>query len=116
MRKKVAAGLFAAGAIGAGAGLWLARRPLGLVADIMRASHITPEALAALQRERLRDLIANARANSAYYRALYRDLPEEIDDPHALPVVTKPDLMAHFDEWVTDPAVTRAGAEAFATR
>jgi phenylacetate-coenzyme A ligase PaaK-like adenylate-forming protein len=27
--------------------------------------------------------------------------------------VTKPELMAHFDEWVTDPAITREGVEAF---
>lgn len=114
MRKKVAAGLLAAGAIGAGAGLLLARQPLGLVADILRAGRATPEALATLQRERLRALIAYARANSAYYRDLYRDLPEGIDDLVTLPVVTKPELMAHFDEWVTDPAVTRAGVETFA--
>ncbi len=114
MRKKVTAGLLAAGAIGAGAGLWLARRPLGLIADIMRAGRATPEALADLQRERLRELVAFARANSAYYGALYQDLPVEIDNLQALPVVTKPDLMEHFGEWVADPEVTRAGAEAFA--
>jgi hypothetical protein len=28
-------------------------------------------------------------------------------------MVTKPDVMAHFDEWMTDPAVTRMGIEAF---
>ena len=30
-----------------------------------------------------------------------------------LPPVTKQELMARFDDWVTDPAVTRAGVEAF---
>jgi phenylacetate-CoA ligase len=115
MRKNVVvAGLLAAGTIGAGAGLWLARRPLSLVADIMRAGRATPAELTVLQRERLRALIAYARAYSPYYRDLYRGLPAGIDDLSALPIVTKPDLMAHFDEWVTDPAVTRAGAEAFA--
>ena len=31
----------------------------------------------------------------------------------AMPPVTKPMLMEHFDEVVTDPEVTRAGVEAF---
>lgn len=30
-----------------------------------------------------------------------------------LPPVAKPELMGSFDDWVTDPSVTRAGAEAF---
>jgi phenylacetate-CoA ligase len=30
-----------------------------------------------------------------------------------LPPVTKSELMANFDRWVTDPAVTRTGGEAF---
>ncbi len=30
-----------------------------------------------------------------------------------MPVVTKRELMTRFDDWVTDPAVTRAGVEAF---
>ncbi|HEX9038198.1 MAG TPA: phenylacetate--CoA ligase family protein [Ktedonobacterales bacterium] len=114
MRRYVSVGLLAAGAIGAGAGFWLLRRPLALVADIMRAERASPEALAMLQRERLLDLIAFARANSAFYRERYHDLPDAVDDLSTLPVVTKPELMARFDEWVTDPAVTRTGVEAFA--
>jgi hypothetical protein len=35
---------------------------------------------------------------------------EELD---RLPVVTKPALLARFDDWVTDPAVTRVGVEQF---
>ncbi len=30
-----------------------------------------------------------------------------------MPVVTKSELMSHFDEWMTDPAVTRAEVETF---
>jgi phenylacetate-coenzyme A ligase PaaK-like adenylate-forming protein len=82
--------------------------------DVWRAGVGTPAALEARQRERLRAIIAFARARSPYYCALYRDLPAEIDDLCGLPVVTKPELMAHFDEWVTDPRITRAGVEAFA--
>jgi hypothetical protein len=46
-------------------------------------------------------------------RALYQHLPTEIVDLRALPVVTKHELMAHFDLWTTDPQVTEAGVDAF---
>lgn len=32
---------------------------------------------------------------------------------HQLPIVTKPELMAHFEDWVTDPAIKRADVESF---
>ena len=56
--------------------------------------------------------MAHARERSPYYRQLYRGLPA---DPRLdlLPPVTKPELMADFDRWVTDPRITRAGVEAF---
>ncbi len=114
MRNKMAAGVLAAMAVGIGAGLWLFRQPLRVVSAIWLAGKATPSTLATLQRERLVALVEFARAHSAYYHTLYRDMPAEIGDLSTLPIVTKPDLMAHFAEWVTDPAVTRAGVEAFA--
>jgi phenylacetate-CoA ligase len=57
--------------------------------------------------------VAYARANSPYYRELYRDLPDMVDDPALLPVTDKNTLMGHFDEWVTDRQVTRERVEAF---
>ena len=50
---------------------------------------------------------------SRYYERLYRGLPTDAGVLGDLPPVTKPELMGSFDGWVTDPAVTRAGAEAF---
>lgn len=70
-------------------------------------------AIAARQRARLVDLVDVARTSSPYYRARYAGLPPGVADLQRLPPVTKPELMAHFDEWVTDPAVTRAGVERF---
>lgn len=58
------------------------------------------------QRARLADIVAYARANSRYYRELYRDLPDRVEDPTLLPVTDKKKLMARFDEWVTDREVT----------
>ncbi len=92
------------------AGTWTT---LSVVWDIWRTTRGGPAALAACQQARLADLVAFARQSSPYYRQLYRDLPEQITDIRHLPPVTKPELMAHFDDWVTDPAVTRASAEAF---
>lgn len=66
----------------------------------------------ALRRQRLTALVNYARQNSPYYKELYAALP---DTPALcdLPVVTKPELMAHWDEWVTDREVTLADVNAF---
>ncbi|GHP00998.1 coenzyme F390 synthetase [Reticulibacter mediterranei] len=58
------------------------------------------------QRTRLAEIVAYARANSPYYRKLYQDLPERIEDPALLPVTSKKILMPHFDDWVTDREVS----------
>ncbi len=92
------------------AGIWTT---LSVAWDTWRTTRGGPTALAACQQARLADLVAFARQCSPYYRHLYRDLPKQITNVQHLPPVTKPELMAHFDDWVTDPAVTRASAEAF---
>lgn len=51
-------------------------------------------------------MVAFARAHSPYYRELYRDLSERTDDPTLLPITRKTELMARFDDWVTDSEVT----------
>jgi phenylacetate-CoA ligase len=87
-----------------------------LLRDLRRARRGGPEAIAARQRDRLADVVAAARAGSPYYRELYRDLPERVTDPAALPVTDKARLMARFDDWSTDRAVTRAAVTAFLER
>jgi phenylacetate-CoA ligase len=81
--------------------------------DARRAHRKGPEAIRQRQRERLAELVAFAREHSAYYRRLYRGLPEGIEDVTALPVTDKRQLMAHFDEVVTDPAVTLEALQEF---
>lgn len=73
-------------------------------------------AIAARQRARLGEAVKHARAQSRYYRDLYRHLPEGIDDVALLPVTNKKELMARFDEWVTDTDATFEKARAFAER
>lgn len=70
-------------------------------------------AVARRRTARLDALVAFARSRSPYYGTLYRGLPDGPVDLHRLPPVSKPDLMAEFDRWVTDPQVSRAGVEAF---
>lgn len=65
------------------------------------------------QRDRLAAAVAFARAESPFYRRLYRGLPERVDDPTLLPVTDKKLLMENFDDVVTDRAVTKAKVEAF---
>jgi phenylacetate-coenzyme A ligase PaaK-like adenylate-forming protein len=81
--------------------------------DLRRAQREGAAGIARRQQSRLADLLAHARNASRFYRRLYRDLPADGVALRDLPVVGKPELMASFDEWLTDPGVTRAGVEAF---
>ncbi len=88
------------------------REPAILI-DLIRAKRGGPPALARRRSARLAALVAHARTSSPFYRALYRALPAGDVLFQDLPPVSKPQLMAHFDDWVTDPAITRTGLEAF---
>jgi phenylacetate-coenzyme A ligase PaaK-like adenylate-forming protein len=62
---------------------------------------------------RLRDLVAFARTASPFHERRYRNLPATVEDLRNLPPLTRRELMTSFDDWVTDPRITRAGLEAF---
>lgn len=81
--------------------------------DVWRTGRDGPAAIARVQQTRLTELVEFARARSPFYQKLYQHTPEPINKLQNLPPVTKPELMANFDDWVTDPVVTRAGVEAF---
>ncbi|MBA2450997.1 MAG: phenylacetate--CoA ligase family protein [Chloroflexi bacterium] len=81
--------------------------------DAWRAERRGYAAVMARQRARLGRLVRFARARSALYRELYQGMPLEIEHLGQLRPVTKQQLMARFDDWVTDPRVGRAGVEAF---
>jgi hypothetical protein len=68
----------------------------------------TPEMLAARQHERLNELVRFAPANPRFYAERYHGLPETITDVNQLPAVTEVELMEHFDDVVTDPAIRKA--------
>ena len=81
--------------------------------DVWRTHRGGERAPAARREYRLANLIAFARARSPFYRDLYSSLPAGIHELQELPPVLKTELMESFDEWVTDPKVTRNGVEAF---
>lgn len=84
-----------------------------LLLDARRAMKQGPAAIAHRQRARFTEMVTYSRAHSPYYRELYRDLPERIDDPARLPVTSKKELMERFDGWATDREVTMEKVRAF---
>lgn len=74
------------------------------------------ERIAQRQQERLQELVTYARTHSRYYAQVYRDVPEQVIAITQLPVVTKAEMMDHFDEWVTDPALSKHDVDAFISR
>lgn len=81
--------------------------------DAWRAAHEGTAGIARRQQARLQALVSSARAHSRYFAERYREVPEPCTDIRQLPVITKAEMMSHFDEWVTDPEVSRQGVEAF---
>ena len=81
--------------------------------EVWWTRHSGDKAIRANAEQRTVELIAFACAHSPVYRDAWRSLHDGALALHLLPVVTKRELMARFDDWVTDPGVTRAGTEAF---
>jgi phenylacetate-CoA ligase len=73
-----------------------------------------PDQLRDWQRDRLRRLLAVAIQRSAFHARRLRDIDParfELADLPSLPVMTKAEMMRHFDELVSDRALTREAAE-----
>jgi phenylacetate-coenzyme A ligase PaaK-like adenylate-forming protein len=81
--------------------------------DAWRTARAGMEGIAQRQQERLQELFTYARTQSRYYAQVYREVPEQVTALTQLTVVTKAELMDHFDEWVTDPAITKHDIDAF---
>ena len=77
-----------------------------------RGDRLPRDRIAAVQRKRLESLVRYAKEKSPFYRELYADTG---DDFHLtdLPPVSKPELMAHFDDVLTDRGITMARIEDF---
>ncbi len=81
--------------------------------DAWRATREGKQGITQRQQGRLRALVFYARRHSRYFADAYRDVPAQLTDIRQLPVVTKAEMMSHFDDWVTDPVVTKQQVEAF---
>ncbi len=69
---------------------------------LAQADRLGAAALWHLQEQRLEKLVHHALRHSPAYRDLYRGVDLDRLSLGALPPVTKPQLMARFDDWVTD--------------
>ena len=71
-----------------------------------------PAKIEGIRRRRLLKLVRRARANSPYYARLYAGIGDDfrLED---LPATSKPDMMAHFDDVLTDRSVTMQRVRAF---
>ena len=88
-----------------------------LAAQTLWTRGLGPDAVAAAARQRWAALARHARAHSPFYRKRWRHLPAGDLAPADVPVVTKDELMASFDDWCTDRAIAWRDVAAFlATR
>jgi len=79
---------------------------------IHEADSLSREEIAMLQKERLDVMVAHARENSAFYREKYAGLPDK-PPLEALPLVSKQELTARMQDWVTDPDFSEEALVAF---
>ncbi len=70
-------------------------------------------AVAAAGRQRLETIVRHARMHSPFYRKRWRHLPPGVPALADLPVVTRDQLMAAFDDWCTDRAIAWRDVERF---
>lgn len=81
--------------------------------DVLAARHATPQGVAERQQARLAALLTHAQTHSPLLRERLAGVVPGRTPLHALPVMRRADLMAHFDDWVTDPALRLAGLREF---
>jgi phenylacetate-coenzyme A ligase PaaK-like adenylate-forming protein len=81
--------------------------------DVLQASRSRPDAITERQQTRLAALLSFARSHSPFYRGLYAHVPDPIHNFQELPPVTKSELMARLDDWITDPALTARSVRSF---
>jgi phenylacetate-coenzyme A ligase PaaK-like adenylate-forming protein len=87
---------------------------LGAVSlDVMACGREAPHALAARQKTRLALQLKAAVRGSRFYRERLSGMSPEATPLSDLPVVTRNELMARFDDWVTDPQLKLAELQAF---
>jgi phenylacetate-coenzyme A ligase PaaK-like adenylate-forming protein len=75
--------------------------------------HRDPQKMRALQEKRLRELVAHVKKASPFYARHFRGIDPDRCKLADLPTVTKSEMMAHFDDVVTDRRIRKADLEPF---
>jgi phenylacetate-CoA ligase len=83
------------------------------VLRLRRLGRLRPPEVRALQERRWRDLVQYAAASSPFYRQRLRGIDLDRCRPADLPSLSKAEMMAHFDDLVTDRQIRRADVERF---
>jgi phenylacetate-CoA ligase len=83
--------------------------------DLWLASLAGPDVVFARGAHRLNSLVTHARRQSRFYADLYRDLPPGRVPLAQLPPVEKSQLMARFNDWVTQPELRLENVLEFAS-
>jgi len=78
-------------------------RSAAVAADVASAALGSPEQIEGRRAQRLTELLASAARDSPLYRRLLAGRELAGLSLEALPIMRKTELMARFDEWVTDP-------------
>lgn len=90
-------------------------KKLGLIHAMIlckRYTRLTQQKRDALREQRLRQIVAHARAHSPFYQQHYAQLGQQFD-LQDLPPTNKQQMMQHFDHWLTDRSITLAKVNAF---
>ncbi len=80
-----------------------------------RNLHASKDEIKQLQRRKFLQLVQFAALHSPYYSRIIREHNIDIANckPEDFPVLTKPELIKHFDDIVTDKKITKAGIDDF---
>ena len=82
-------------------------RIISLIVQLTRRNLADPAEIAAVQEKRFRKLLRRAVAGSAFYRELYKGKDLKTCRLTDLPTVNKKQMMANFDDFVTDRRLKR---------
>lgn len=93
--------------------MWELWQLMLLTYGLKRQPHLGIEKIRAIQEKRFRRLILYAEKHSPFYRRRFQGIDLARCQLADLPWLAKPEMMAHFDEVLTDRRVKRADIELF---
>ncbi len=83
-------------------------RIIALIRDMLKTNLVDRDTLMRIQDQRLRAMLRHAVAHSDFYRKKYKGIDIETCKITDLPVITKSEMMANFDDFVCDKRLKRS--------